>query len=207
MSPALKIGLLGALIFVCGIFVLSRFRGKPSAAKPRFEQVGIAVGELAAKELNSGDRVLMLGRSGDRPLLAAQMKGFEEALGQRIQADVTAAFLSPPADVEMMDWMPVGMADAEFDGLLEPHGKPDMVVSFLGAPAFGKKTVKRWRAHKPIFIVVGANKPEVQPPLDLGLIDLAYVFRGSKAGLANKESTTEEWVEAYYEVLRGKQRR
>lgn len=203
MSPALKTGLLALLILACGIFVLSRFRGKPSAAKPRFEQVGIAVGELAAKELNAGDTVLILGRSGDRPLLAAQMKGFEEALGKRIQADVTSAFLSPPANVEMMDWMPVGMTDAEFDELLEPHGKPDMVVSFLGAPAFGRKTVKRWRSHKPTFIVVGANKPDVQKPLDAGLIDLAYVYRGSRAGLANKDSTTEEWVEAYYEVLRG----
>jgi|GEM_PF-3451331 len=206
MNSTLKIGLLSALILVCGIFVLSRLRTKPGAAKPRFEHVGITVGELAAKELSAGDSVLILGRDGDRPLLAAQMKGFEEALGERIQADVTSAFLAVPAGVDMMDYMPVGVTDAEFDELLEPHGKPDMVVSFLGAPAFGKKTVKRWRAHKPTFIVVGATKQDVQQSLEAGLIDLAFVFRGGGAGLAKKGSSTAEWVDAYYQVLRGKQR-
>jgi len=204
MSPRLKIGLLSVLIFACGLFVLSRFRGKPSVVKPRFEQVGITVGELAAKELDAGDTVLILGRGGDRPMLAAQMKGFEEALGQHIQADVTSAFLPVPTEMEMMD--AIGITDAEFAALLEPHGKPDMVVSFLGAPEFGRKTVTRWRAHKPKFIVVGATKQDVKKPLDAGLVDLAFVFRGGKAGLAKKGSSTEEWVDAYYEVLRGRNR-
>jgi len=159
MSPPIKIGLLSVLILACGIFVLSRFRSKPSAAKPRFEQVGIAVGELAAKQLDAGDTVLILGRAGERPLLAAQMKGFEDAIGQRVQATMTSAFLPVPTDMEMMD--SIRVSDAEFDELLEPHGKPDMVVSFLGAPEFGRKTVKRWRAHKPKFVVVGANKQDV----------------------------------------------
>jgi len=205
MSNTVKIGLLAGVIVLSSIFSLTRFRGKPNVVKPRFEEVGRVVGEIAAKEINPDASVLLLGRGGERPMLAAQMKGFEEALGARIRAEVTTAFLPVP-EMDTLDYMPEGVTDAEFAELLAPHGKPDLVVSFLGAPTFGRKTVSKWRSHKPTFMVVGAPKQSVQQGLDAGLIDIAMVFRGSAAGLAKKGATTEEWVEAYYEVLRGKRR-
>ena len=168
-----------------------------------FAMAGEVLADETASLLNGEGQIVVVALDTEAspiPYAVAQLAAFEKKLKKKSRINIMAIERVSPGSGEAL----IYLSGAKYSELVRRYEGADAIISFVGSPSLTEAELRQLPANPPRGVMLGDTMgAHLQRLFQAGIVEVAVTKRFTpQAGPGREPSTSKEWFDFYFELVR-----